>query len=82
MTPSTASTRDAGLVTLEAIREAARGLVGVAVRTPLVPVPALAERLGVPVYLKPENRQPVGAFKVRGAWTAVRRLPDAERAAA
>jgi len=80
VTPSTASTRDAGLVSLEAIREAARGLEGVAVRTPLVPVPALAERFGVPVFLKPENRQPVGAFKVRGAWTAVRRLPEAERA--
>lgn len=28
----------------------------------------------MPVYLKLENRQPTGAFKVRGAWTAIRRL--------
>lgn len=68
-----------GLVTIEAIREAARGLQGVAERTPLLPVPALGERAGVPVFLKLENRQPTGAFKLRGAWTAIRRLPDEAR---
>lgn len=70
----------AGLVSLEEIREAARGLDGVAVRTPLLPAEPLRPLAGgAPVYLKPENRQPTGAFKLRGAWTAVRRLPDAER---
>lgn len=68
-----------GLVTLEAIREAAAGLVGVAERTPLLPVDALRQAAGVPVFLKLENRQPTGAFKLRGAWTAVRRLPAAAR---
>jgi threonine dehydratase len=34
----------------------------------------------MPVYLKLENRQPTGAFKLRGAWTAVRRLTPAQRA--
>lgn len=67
-------------VTLEDIRDAARGLAGVAVRTALRHVPALAECAGVPVYLKLENEQPTGAFKLRGAWTAVRRLPAAARA--
>jgi threonine dehydratase len=64
-----------GRVTLDAIREAAAGLVGVAERTPLLRVPALEAVAGVPVYLKLESRQPTGAFKLRGAWTAVRRLP-------
>lgn len=68
------------LVSLESIREAAAGLVGVGVRTPLVPVPELAEQAGVPVYLKLESQQPTGAFKTRGAWTAVRRLPAEARA--
>ena len=72
-------TTGSGLVGLEDIREAAEGLSGVAVRTPLLPVPALAELAGVPVFLKLENRQPTGAFKLRGAWTALRHLPDAER---
>jgi len=61
-------------VTLEGIRAAAADLVGVAVRTPLLPVDALAERWGVSVYVKPESLQRVGAFKLRGAYTLVRAL--------
>jgi threonine dehydratase len=68
-------------VSLADIRDAARGLPGVAVRTDLVPVPALAESAGVPVFLKLENQQPTGAFKLRGAWTFVRNLSDEARAA-
>ncbi len=67
-------------VTLESIREAAQGLVGVAVRTPLIPEPELTQQAGVPVYLKLESQQPTGAFKTRGAWTAVRRLSPEQRA--
>lgn len=58
-----------------AIRDAQAALQGVAVKTPLVPVAAL----GPGVWLKLENTQPVGAFKLRGAYNAIRRLPDAER---
>jgi len=68
-------------VSLDDIRDAARGLPGVAVRTDLVPVPALTESAGVPVYLKLENQQPTGAFKLRGAWTFVRKLRGEARAA-
>ncbi|HWP38334.1 MAG TPA: threonine/serine dehydratase [Gemmatimonadales bacterium] len=68
------------LVSPENIREAARGLEGVAVRTPLLSMPRLAEIAGVPVFLKMESRQPTGAFKLRGAWTALRRLPPDARA--
>jgi threonine dehydratase len=60
---------------LDAIREAAAGPVGVAARTPLLAVEPLSRAAGVPVYLKLESRQPTGAFKLRGAWTAIRRLP-------
>jgi threonine dehydratase len=63
-------------VTLAAIREAAQHLRGVAVRTPLLPVDDLAERLGVPVYVKPESLQRVGAFKLRGAFTLIRQLVE------
>lgn len=34
--------------------------------TPVLEPPALAERLGAQVYLKCENLQPIGAFKIRG----------------
>ncbi len=63
----------APLVGAADVREAASGLQGVARRTPLVRVPALD------AWLKLENLQPVGAFKIRGAFTAVRRLAAAER---
>ncbi len=66
-------------VTIEDIRVAARGLDGVAVRTSLQPVPQLTEQAGVPIFLKLENEQPTGAFKLRGAWTALQWLTPAER---
>jgi threo-3-hydroxy-L-aspartate ammonia-lyase len=60
-------------VTLDDVRAAARVLEGVAVRTPLVEVAALTERAGVPVALKCEQLQPIGAFKLRGAYYAISR---------
>ena len=66
-------------VPLEALRTAARELAGVAVRTPLLPIPALSQIAGVPVRIKCEQLQPVGAFKIRGAYTAVSRIPPQDR---
>jgi threonine dehydratase len=63
------------VVSLQALRAAAKGLVGVAVRTPLRPLPALGRIAGVPVALKCEHLQPAGAFKIRGAYTAISRIP-------
>jgi threonine dehydratase len=68
------------LVPIEALRSAARDLEGVAVQTPLLDIPALSARLGVPVAAKCEHLQPVGAFKIRGAYTAVSRIPVEQRA--
>ncbi|MGN6392672.1 MAG: threonine ammonia-lyase [Gemmatimonadales bacterium] len=64
----------AALVTLETLRAAARVLEGVAVRTPLREATDLSARLGVPVTLKCELLQPIGAFKIRGAYHALARL--------
>ena len=61
------------MVTAQDVREAAAGLAGVAVRTPL----RFVEPLNA--YLKLESLQPVGAFKLRGAHTAVSRLPQVAR---
>ena len=68
-------------VGLEELRAAARVLEGVAVRTPLVEVAALSALAGVPVLLKCEQLQPVGAFKIRGAYNAVARVAAEGRAA-
>ena len=67
-------------MTLDALREAAEGLAGVAVRTPLLDAPFLTRRLGHRVALKAEFLQPIGAFKIRGAMNAVLRLDPADRA--
>jgi threonine dehydratase len=67
-------------VSLDAIRAAAAILDGVAVRTPVIEAPALSRLAGVPVALKCEHLQPVGAFKIRGAYHAVARLSPADRA--
>ncbi|MGH7508925.1 MAG: threonine ammonia-lyase [Gemmatimonadales bacterium] len=66
-------------VSLVALRRAAESLEGVAVRTPLLELPSLSARLGVPVAIKCEQLQPVGAFKIRGAYTAVSRIPPENR---
>jgi len=66
------------LVGLREIREAADRLRGIALRTPLVPfgrTPA-----GRPILLKAESLQPIGAFKIRGAYIAVASLDPTERA--
>ncbi|MGQ0837071.1 threonine ammonia-lyase [Actinokineospora sp.] len=66
------------LVTLEDIQAAADLIKGTAVRTPLLPCPWTAPDR--PLWLKPENLQPIGAFKIRGAYHAVARLTDERRA--
>lgn len=66
------------LVTIEDIRAAADLIKGAVLRTPLLPC-VWADRAR-PLWLKPENLQAVGAFKVRGARHAVARLSPAARA--
>jgi threonine dehydratase len=66
----------APLVDLAAIRRAAATLHGVAARTPLVPLGDPARRH----LLKAESLQPIGAFKIRGAYNAAASLAPEERA--
>jgi threonine dehydratase len=59
---------------------AARKVLGeVIVQTPLLHSRVLSEVIGGPVYLKCENLQRTGSFKVRGAYLRISRLSDAER---
>jgi threonine dehydratase len=69
---------DTTLTSLQTIREAAARIKPVARRTPIVDVSAAAGR---PLYLKCENLQPAGAFKIRGAFNMLAQLSPAERAA-
>lgn len=75
----TATPTHAPTVSLAGMREAHGALAGVAERSALVPCPRLAPDADTPVYLKCEHLQPTGAFKLRGAYTAVRRRMAAGR---
>ena len=59
------------------VHDARRLLVGSAIRTPLVRLnlPLNVSAAPAEIYLKLENLQPIGAFKIRGAANAIARLP-------
>ena len=59
-------------ITLTQVEEARRNIAGVALRTPLVRCNA---DLPVELYLKLENLQPIGSFKIRGAANVMARTP-------
>src|SRR5271166_4891463 len=65
------------MVSLDDIRAAQTRLQGIAVRTPLFEWTAASEERKL--YLKLENLQPIGAFKLRGAYNKVASLSEAER---
>src|SRR5918995_4515308 len=71
------SSRPMRHIPLDAITDAAKHVYQAAVRTPLVrldlPLAAAAGRTPE-IYLKLECLQPIGSFKIRGAWNAVRKL--------
>ena len=74
----------AGLITLEDIRVAQRRLAGVAVRTGLYRVDAARLKatgfaeLPFELYVKAENEQPIGSFKLRGAYNRIAQLTAEE----
>jgi threonine dehydratase len=65
------------MVTLQNIRAAQTLLEGIAIRTPLFEWTSTSDRRKL--YLKLENLQPIGAFKLRGAYNKVASLSDEER---
>jgi threonine dehydratase len=59
-------------ITLDQVEEARRNIAAVALRTPLVRCNADAP---AEIYLKLENLQPIGSFKIRGAANVLARTP-------
>jgi threonine dehydratase len=66
-------------VSLDDVRAARTVLEGVVRPTPMEFSRALSERVGGPVYLKCENLQRAGSFKIRGAYTRMARLSEEEK---
>ncbi len=61
-------------ITLPEIQSAARRIAGAAVHTPLVPLP------GTSILIKAESAQPIGSFKLRGAYNTIAQLTPAQLA--
>ena len=68
------------MLTLEKFEEASEVVKKVAIETKLLYSPYFSERTGNKVYLKPENMQVTGAYKIRGAYYKISTLSDEERA--
>jgi threonine dehydratase len=66
------------VVSIDEIRSAQARLRGIAVHTPLIEFhhPESSSRR---LFLKPENQQPIGAFKLRGAYNKIASLSEADR---
>ncbi len=67
------------MLTLEQFKEARNVLQGVLRPTPLIHSPYLSKSCGNNVYLKPENMQVTGAYKIRGAYYKISTLTDEEK---
>jgi threonine dehydratase len=69
------------MITLDDVRLAAERLAPWIHRTPVLTCRALDERCGGSIFLKAENLQKIGAFKIRGAMNALLQLDDSARRA-
>jgi threonine dehydratase len=67
------------LVTLDDVQAAAVRLEDVITRTPVERSRAIADHVGHPVWLKAENLQRTGSFKLRGAYNRIAQLSEDER---
>ncbi len=65
--------------TLERIEEASRVLQGITLPTHLIKSPIFSKETGNDVFLKPENLQLTGAFKIRGAYFKISCLSEQEK---
>jgi threonine dehydratase len=69
------------VVDLDSVREARLHLEGVAIRTPMFDSQTFSAATGTRVFLKAENLQKTGSFKIRGALNRLSRLTEGERRA-
>ena len=65
--------------TIADVYRAAKNLEGITKKTPLIPSDYFSALSGNEVYLKPENLQHTGAFKLRGAYNKLSQLTDEEK---
>ncbi len=67
------------MISLEKIQNAAKRIEKVVYHTPFAYAPSLSQKVGNEIYLKKENLQITGAFKLRGAFNKIASLPEEKR---
>ncbi len=67
------------MITLNDIKEAKKRLAGTVLNTPLVKAPILSKDLNSEIYLKEDNLQLTGSFKIRGAFNKLAMMDDKRR---
>lgn len=68
------------MLTLDNFKQAKERVDQVIIETNLIPSPAFSKECGNNVYIKPENLQKTGAFKIRGAYNKIMKLDDEAKA--
>ncbi|MBE0497651.1 MAG: threonine ammonia-lyase [Campylobacterales bacterium] len=68
------------MLNLESIKRAAERIKHVVARTPFAYAPLLSSMSGAEIFVKKENLQITGAFKLRGAYNKLATLSEAQRA--
>ena len=71
--------RKEAMITLNDIKEAKKRLTGTVLTTPLVKAPILSKELNTQVYLKEDNLQLTGSFKIRGAFNRLASMDEKTR---
>jgi threonine dehydratase len=67
------------MITLNNIKEARKNLENIAVNTPIAKAPILSKELNAEIFLKKENLQLTGSFKLRGAFNKVATLTKEQK---
>jgi threonine dehydratase len=67
------------MIPFEEIKKANENIKKVVYKTPFAYAPALSQKVGNEIYLKKENLQITGAFKLRGAFNKIASIPEEKR---
>ena len=67
------------MFSFEDVKQAQQNIEKVVTKTPFAYAPILSQMVGNEIYLKKENLQLTGAFKLRGAFNKIANLSDIEK---
>ena len=67
------------MIPFEKIKKAQERIKNVVYKTPFAYAPILSQKVGNEIYLKKENLQITGAFKLRGAFNKIATIPEDKR---